>query len=149
MHENRQKSVNIKQILGITIVAVLAAAGAYVGINRSSDTTDKTTQTTQTTQVVTSKVTFTNAGKTVAYDGVEGKTALELLKQYVDKVETKTFSGIGEYVVTIKNVAAQENVTYWSFYVNGKSAEVGAGAYTAKAGDKIEWRLENVSAYIE
>jgi hypothetical protein len=31
---------------------------------------------------------------------------------------------------------------YWSFYVNGQQASIGAGAYTTKTGDKIEWKFQ-------
>ena len=31
---------------------------------------------------------------------------------------------------------------YWAFYLNGKMAQIGAGSYQLKNGDKIEWKIE-------
>lgn len=80
---------------------------------------------------------------TVRYQGVEGKTALELLKAS-HNVETKEFSGIGEYVVSIDGVQPEPNKAFWAFYVNDKQAEVGAGSYVTKSSDVIEWKLEEI-----
>lgn len=75
----------------------------------------------------------------VSYRGVNGQTALAILKQNY-KVTTKTYSGMGEFVTAINGVSPSDS-QYWAFYVNGKLAEVGAGSYTTKTGDKIEWKL--------
>lgn len=77
---------------------------------------------------------------TINYQGVEGKTALELLKAS-HNVETKEFSGVGEFVASIDGVAP-DSQHFWAFNVNGKMADVGAGAYATKPSDQIEWKLE-------
>ena len=70
----------------------------------------------------------------------EGKTALDLTKQ-VAKVETKG-EGQNAFVISINGKAANSaKKEFWEFLVNGKSAEVGAGSYQLKDGDKIEWRI--------
>lgn len=71
---------------------------------------------------------------------VINKTALDLTKE---KANTKT-KGEGEnaYVTEINGITAQDSKKeYWAFYVNGKMAEVGAGSYKLKNGDRIEWKL--------
>ena len=75
----------------------------------------------------------------VQYQGVEGKNALDLLKQYA-KVETKSYS-FGDLVTSI-NGTQGNGPQYWSFYVNGKLSEVGAGSYVTKDTDSIEWKLQ-------
>lgn len=80
------------------------------------------------------------ATNTVAYDGVEGKTALELLKTKATVV-TKD-SDYGPYVESINGLAGGSEGKYWAFYVNGQMAPVGADAYKTKADDKIEWKFE-------
>ena len=75
----------------------------------------------------------------VKYGGVEGQTALELLKQYV-KVETKHYD-FGDLVTSI-NGTPGNGPKYWSFYVNGQLSEVGAGTYISKDSDTIEWKLQ-------
>lgn len=82
----------------------------------------------------------TAATARLSYDGVSGKTALELLKTKAEVV-TKD-SQYGPYVDSIDGIRGGRDNKYWSFYINGKLAEVGAGAYTTKTGDKIEWKLE-------
>jgi hypothetical protein len=76
----------------------------------------------------------------LTYQGVSGKTALELLQAHA-KVEIKNDPQYGAEVIGI-NGTRQGNNKYWSFYVNGKMAQVGAGSYHATSGDKIEWKLQ-------
>lgn len=80
--------------------------------------------------------------KQISYEGVAGQNALVLLKQKY-RVQTKQYKGIGELVTSIDGVQA-DSKHFWSFYVNGKPATVGAGAYTTKNGDKITWKLEAI-----
>lgn len=75
----------------------------------------------------------------VSYQGEDGKNALELLKKHVD-VKTKT-SSFGEFVESI-NGENGGGKKYWTFYINGEMAQVGAGSYQTKDSDKIEWKLQ-------
>jgi hypothetical protein len=79
----------------------------------------------------------------VSYEGQNDKTALELLKDNY-QVETKDFSGMGEFVISIDGVGAEDGKNFWAFYVDGKMAAEGAGTYKTKNGEKIEWRLEEI-----
>ena len=78
----------------------------------------------------------------IQYQGIDGQSALSLLK-VSHNVETKEYAGIGEYVVSIDG-GAPDSKHFWAFYVNGKQAEVGAGAYVTKISDVIEWKLEEI-----
>lgn len=78
----------------------------------------------------------------VAYKGQEDQTALALLKAS-HKVETKVYSGIGEYVSAIDGTMGDSS-HFWAFYVNSKQATVGAGSYVTKPGDSIEWKFEAI-----
>lgn len=80
-------------------------------------------------------------GKTtqLSYQGQEGKNALALLKQHAT-VQTKHYS-FGDLVTSI-NGTAGNGPKYWTFYVNGKQASVGAGSYVTKDSDKIMWKLQ-------
>jgi hypothetical protein len=81
------------------------------------------------------------AAKSLSYAGVEGKTALELLKAKDATAQTKG-EGANAFVTTINGYTASEaKKEYWAFYVNGKMSDVGAGAYVTKAGDQIEWKI--------
>ncbi|KKP87139.1 MAG: hypothetical protein UR89_C0006G0015 [Candidatus Roizmanbacteria bacterium GW2011_GWA2_35_8] len=71
----------------------------------------------------------------------EKKSALDLLKEKSKAIAKG--EGVNAYVVSINGVEAKtEDKEYWAFYVNGKMAEVGAGSYIVKEGDKIEWKIE-------
>ena len=73
----------------------------------------------------------------------ENKTALDLLKMG-HQVETKTFSGMGEFVESVNGKAAEANKEFWSFYVNGKQSNLGASSYHPSDKDFIEWKLEKI-----
>ena len=79
--------------------------------------------------------------KVVSYEGVDDRTALDLLKEGRDvKIEE---SSIGIFVTGIDGT---ENTmdTYWMFYVNDQLAPLGADQYKTKNGEKIEWRYEKL-----
>lgn len=86
---------------------------------------------------------FSEDGKTVTYTANESENALDALKRQTD-VKTKTYEGMGEYVTAINGLAADDSTNFWAFYINGQQSEVGAGSYTAMAGDQLEWRLEAI-----
>lgn len=75
----------------------------------------------------------------LSYKGQGGQNALALLKKHA-AVTTKHYS-FGDLVTSINGVAGN-GPKYWTFYVNGKMAEVGAGSYVTKAGDTLMWRLQ-------
>lgn len=75
----------------------------------------------------------------IVYNGVNGKDALTLLKQHAT-VQTKHYS-FGDEVISIDG-STGNGPKYWTFYVNGKESNVGAGSYITKTGDKLEWKLQ-------
>ena len=79
----------------------------------------------------------------VKYEGETGRTALEILREKYN-IETKEFSGIGEYVVAIDGKKEDTGKNFWAFYINGQQAQVGAAQYQTKTGEMIEWRLEEI-----
>ncbi|MBI4948050.1 DUF4430 domain-containing protein [Candidatus Berkelbacteria bacterium] len=76
----------------------------------------------------------------VCYSGVEGKTALEILKAN-EKVETQSTS-YGDFVTTINDRKADSTKEFWGFYVNGKLAAEGAGTYKTKDSDVVVWKID-------
>lgn len=75
----------------------------------------------------------------ISYRGQDGVTALSLLKRHA-QVQTKHYS-FGDMVVSI-NGAAGTGPKYWTFYVNGKMADVGASTYHSKSTDNLMWKLQ-------
>ncbi len=79
-----------------------------------------------------------SATDTISYTGRTGVDALTLLEEK-GTVE-KTSAG---FVSAINGRKADEGKReYWSFYVNGKPATVGASEYRTQDTDKIEWKIE-------
>lgn len=107
------------------VVTILVAVGLYFGLGKFGDSVKTGTVTQQSTDI--------------SYQGQEGRTALELLKEK-HKVETKSFD-FGEMVVGIDGRVATDN-EFWAFYINGNPAQVGAGDYQTKDSDSITWKLE-------
>ncbi len=75
----------------------------------------------------------------ISYKGQNGANALDLLKKHAS-VETKHFS-FGDQVISI-NGTAGNGPKYWTFYLSGKQAQVGAGTYVTKSSDDIMWKLQ-------
>ena len=83
----------------------------------------------------------------------EGTTAADLSEQAVKKAGIGAKTGKGTYgwylesltspfnkTVTLSSEKVNENTwKFWQFFVNGQAANVGAGNYTLKAGDKVTW----------
>ncbi len=79
----------------------------------------------------------------IKYQGEEGKNALDLLKAKY-KVETKSFGSAGEFVESINGVKP-DSKHFWKFFVNGKSASVGASSYVTKSSDVLEWKIDVIN----
>jgi hypothetical protein len=75
----------------------------------------------------------------ISYDGRDGTNAFALLQKHAT-VQTKKYS-FGYFVTAINGVAGN-GPKYWTFYVNGKEATVGASSYATKSTDRITWKLQ-------
>lgn len=83
----------------------------------------------------------------------EGSTAAELSEQVFKQAGIGADTGTGSYGWYLNSLTSpfDEGVklstekvdastwNFWQFFVNGKLANVGAGNYTLKAGDKVSW----------
>lgn len=119
----KQKTNWSKLGLALVLLALLIWGGSYV-VNQG-----KSKQTQQEAEQV----------KTISYDGVEGKTALELL--VLEHQANYQTSELGAFVNEIDGIKNTSD-TFWMFYVNGNLAEVSADKYVTKAGDIMEWKYE-------
>lgn len=81
----------------------------------------------------------------LSYEGVAGKTALELL---LAADPTAEVSGEGEmaFITSIGGVTANPDDEFWALYVNGEMAQVGAGSLVTETGDEITWKLEKFTS---
>lgn len=134
-------------IVAAVIAVLVVFAGYFVSTNVPKQGEVGPAATTQREEVKKVKASITiNPGegsKVLSSQNVEveeGKTALDLTKQ-VTTVETKG-EGQNAFITGIGGrVADTAKKEFWEFTVNGKPADVGAGSYKVKNGDKIEWRI--------
>lgn len=118
-------------IIGV-FAAVVAAAGVTTIVLVNQPGANQPNQAEQ-TQVTENK-------NTVSYTAEQGLNVLDQLKTKATVV-TKD-SSYGPYVDSINGIQGGTDGKYWSFYVDGKLAEVGANDYKAKGGELIEWKFE-------
>lgn len=126
--------MNARRIGYFVIVAAIAAIGLVYAFTHKTAVAPTIDNQLQKVEQIASPI---------QYQGIEGKTALEILKSSHD-VKTQEFSGIGEFVTTIDGVEADGKTKFWAFYVNGQQAQVGAGSYVTKSSDMIDWKLEEI-----
>lgn len=70
-----------------------------------------------------------------------GATELDLLKHNA-VIKTKG-EGKNAFVLAInQREADMAKREFWALYVNGKQAQVGAGSYVLKNGDRVKWQVE-------
>lgn len=119
---------NIKTFI-IGAAVVLTAAGSVAGAVIANSPAHK----------VGVAVNAQNQLTDVKYNGQAGVDGLTLLKRHA-RVQVKHYS-FGDFVEAI-NGSAGNGPKYWTFYINGKEANVGAGAYITKTSDKLEWKLQ-------
>ena len=126
----------------LILVAIFSIGGAayVVSDNDTAETPTESVVEVVETQEAEPTIEISEDGTYVSYDGVEGETPLATMQGLTDVVTQS--SDFGEFVTTINGLEADSSSQYWAFYVNGELANLGAGNFTAEAGDSIEWRLE-------
>ena len=114
-------------IATIAVVVIVAGVGAGVDVhNRASGYV-------QTVTNAQHKITQ------ISYNGQTGVDAYVLLRKHAT-VQAKHYS-FGYLVKSIDGVAGN-GPKYWTFYVNGKVASVGASSYITKNSDRVTWKLQ-------
>lgn len=112
----------------ISVAVLLFGVGAFAILDANKTTDNVSTVTNsqnQTTQI--------------SYSGEAGVDALSMLKRNAT-VQVKHYS-FGDLVTSI-NGTAGTGPKYWTFYINGREATVGAGSYTTQDGDQLMWKLQ-------
>jgi hypothetical protein len=120
---------------------LLVIALALTGCSTTSGAPDEPSL--ETSSASATSVASETAKPSLSYKGEDGVDALTLLKTATNDNFDAKGSGSNAFVTSINGVAADDSKhEYWAFYVNGKLAQVGAGSYTTKDGDDIQWKLE-------
>jgi hypothetical protein len=119
----------LKTKVTVVIVALAVVIGSGVGIGAYAHDHSTHVKTVSNSQHQLTQI---------SYDGKNGDNAYALLQQYAT-VKAKHYS-FG-YLVTSINGIVGNGPKYWTFYVNGKEASVGASSYVTKDSDTIMWKL--------
>jgi hypothetical protein len=130
-----------KRLETILIAVIILVLGVAYGVLNNSSKVPTSNSTVNDTQQQVQTQQVPNISE-IKYLGVEGRTALDLLKVN-HNVETESFGDLGEMVKGIDGVEPDSS-HFWSFYLNGAQAQVGASGYVTKPTDVIEWKLEKI-----
>lgn len=129
-----------KGVLFITFGVIILVLGINFTLGSHLLKQSQTKSTLPSQQTVTKKEQITITHDSFSYQGVEGKTALALLKKKAKNVELSN-SGL---VVSINGRKAEDSKKeFWAFYVNGEMAQVGPAEYITEDKDLIEWKIEH------
>lgn len=125
---NKTKTVLLTAVLA---VAIAFGASTLSLINKPAKTGDGQPGQTLGAQQNENEVTFT---------AIADQTVLDQLQTKAN-VSVKD-SSYGPYVDSINGIAGGTDGKYWSYYVDGQLAQIGAGEYVTKGGEKIQWKFE-------
>lgn len=132
---------NTKLIKILLIVAgvLLISAGAVFAVNSLQPDDTTPAQTDSQEQATATESTLDKVEYTATAEG----SALDQLLAINDSVVTVE-SEMGVYVDSINGLAGGTDGKYWSFYVDGEMAAVGAADYQPKGGETIEWVFQKL-----
>lgn len=123
-----------------TLTCVLGAAVlALAGCGGTDRTADSANAASKPAAAKTTEAAIDRDLKTITYEGRDGETALDLLRDAGYDVTVES-SSLGDYVTAIGDVASTKS-EYWLFEVDGKMPNVGADAYETSDGEQVEWRF--------
>jgi ABC-type uncharacterized transport system ATPase component len=131
LNTNYKKST----LISIFVLLSVVTAGTATVLNSVNKEPEK--EKTKTVAKVEPQV---KASTVVQFTAEKDKTVLEQLRTR-EKVTVKD-SQYGPYVDSINGVKGGTDNKYWSFYVDGQMANIGAGEYKTKGGETITWKFE-------
>lgn len=127
-----------RYIIGIAIAALLLIIALLAtGFLRQDDSNSAT----DTSKVIANENITTQSEDYVTYTATSEGSALEQLQSINDSVEVVE-SELGKYVDSINGLKGGTDGKYWTFYVNGEMASVGADAFNPEGGEVIEWKFQ-------
>jgi hypothetical protein len=131
-----------KTITSVIIVALIALTGLTAGVLHvmgSSGSTQTNKQAVVNTSAESNQAKVESA-TILEFKAVKNRTVLDQLKDKA-KVVVKD-SQYSQYVDSINGTQGGIGNKYWTFYVDGQMANIGAGEYTTKGGETITWKFE-------
>lgn len=124
------RRIKLSLVSGFLFVIIIGGMLSFSPRNR--------TQTLQANQEISKYSETAPRDDYFAYQGETGKDALTMLKELATIEQDRTGMVVG---INGRKAEASKR-EYWSFYVNGKMAEVGPADYDTTEKDLIEWRIK-------
>lgn len=129
----------MKKLISLAVLAFVFLGG-LIFLTKENKIQQKTEIKKTKSIKVYEKIVYNNKTQEKEINTKEGTTALEALKNS-DFIKING-EGQNSFVTEINGVKADDKKReFWSFYVNGKEAAVGAGSYNLRNEDKVEWKL--------
>jgi|SRR5688572_15099782 hypothetical protein len=118
-------------VFGAVLLAIGVTSVALINLDDSPKNEQQQSQQKSTTE---------EQSDTVRFTAEADKNVLEQLTTHAEVV-TKD-SQYGAYVDSINGKTGGDGGKYWTFYVDGQMAQIGAEAYITKGGEVVEWKFE-------
>lgn len=129
-----------KLIITTAIITLAVLVVAFIGFLQTGNSiTVQNQQMQKNNENITLIVNLFGSNKTFSYFPTGNASALETLEK--NNIVNATNSKYGAFVNCINSVCSGNNY-YWMYYINGKSASVGASSYFPKSNDTIEFKYE-------
>lgn len=139
--KNKKINLSISQYIALVLVSIALIVGIVFAVDSlQSDTSNQETAQETTND---SKVVEAETKDHISYEATTDGSALDQLQATNDSVVVIE-SELGKYVDSINDLAGGTDGKYWSFYVDGELADVGADAYELKGGELIEWKFQKL-----
>lgn len=128
----------MRKTLPVILMVILAAVLALMLGNTKKANEDAQASPSQAAVATSPEV---KGAQAIPYDGVEGKNALDILRE--KHQVTAENSSYGAFVKAIDGIYGDSS-HFWAFYVNNQLSPIGADSYNTKNSDKIEWKFEEI-----
>ena len=136
---------NSKLVTLLVALIIALGFGAWALSSYQSDDTTPQSQANADSNQGSNRPETTKPGRIEnSYQATPGITSLEQLKSEARDVIIVENSEFGAYVDSIEGHQGGTEGYYWSFYINGEMAQVGADDYIQEEGDIIEWKYQNL-----
>jgi uncharacterized protein YxeA len=142
----------MKKIIILIITIVLVSAGIIIAAsaNRSSRAESDYEDLSQKEEVKRQAELVIDYGQESqqVFDNIyfeNDETVFDVLKKQASKADIEVKTKEYDVGIFIESIGGRKNGTggnYWTYYVNGKPAEVAADRYKLMSGDKIEFKFE-------
>ena len=142
--EPKDKLNSTKRYIALTLAVIILIVVSMFAINSLTQSDDSIAPATNNEATSNESATVDeNTESYISYEATTNGSALDQLQAVNDTVVVKE-SELGKFVDAINGLIGGTDGKYWSFYVDGKLAEVGADTYELNGGELIEWKFQKL-----